>query len=394
MGEWATSGVTGLLVGGAVGLLLSVLFEDTLKKGLYRGRRKVRVRGRRARPPAPRETFSLGPLKTSHLVIEGDGVQEIAEESVTVIVEPSFVTLPPDVAARREEIAVEQAHRRAEGLPAAWNGPSYAIARFSVSRRPDDEAPEVFVRLRHSDFFTFLATQELDVVGADGQTLRERYLGGDPLKVEPFMSSSFGVNIAVVTADHRLLISRRSDRVQTARSLWSSSANEALSRSIDSAGRQEPSFHGVARRGLCEELSLDDDEYGLKLLTFCLDTATHQWGATFVARLHSLTSTELEERWSRGAPDAWEHDRHCFVRFVPEDVFRFVLAPERRDRWTATGPPLYFYALANEYGRARVEKAIRTVAREPAGRRRRGRRRAASGVDHVAAGEHGGNARR
>lgn len=376
--HWLSSGVTGLVVGSVVGLVLSVLFEDSLKATLTRFRR--RLRGRRQAGPAwvHRPTFELGSLRTSHLVLEGDGVAEIPEDMVHLIVDNEFVEVPPDVAARREGIAAEQEDRRARGESFSWNGPCYAIARFTSSRRADDEAPEVFMRLVHSDYYTFLATQELDRPGPDGGTLRARYLDGvDPLAVEPFMASSFGVNVAVVTADGKLVVSQRSAHLPVNAGLWSSSANEALSRTIDNAGRSVPSFHDVARRGLREELSIEAPEYDLKLLTFCVDVATNQWGATFIARLDRLTADQLEARWSRGTPDGWEHDRHCLVRFRPDEVIDFVLAPERVDQWTATGPALFYFALVNEFGKGPVERAV--VQHEQRRRRGlRGRRRTRS----------------
>jgi hypothetical protein len=364
----------GLLVGGLLGLVLSVLFEDSLKATFSRTRR--RLRGRRSPAPAwvQRPTFELGPLRTSHLVLEGDGTAEIPEDMIHLIVDNEFVELPPDVAARRDEIAAEQEALKAQGRTFSWNGACYAIARFTSSRRPDDEAPEIFMRLVHSDYYTFLATQELDRPTPEGATLRTRYLEGvDPLDVEPFMASSFGVNVAVVTKDGKLVVSQRSEHLPISAGLWSSSANEALSRTIDSAGRSVPSFHDVARRGLREELSLEEGEYDLMLLTFCVDVATNQWGATFIARLHRLTSDQLEARWSRGTPDGWEHDRHCLVRFRPSDVIDFILAPERISRWTATGPALFYFALVNEFGRGPVERAV--VQRTAGAGRRRSRLR-------------------
>lgn len=116
------------------------------------------------------------------------------------------------------------------------------------------------------------------------------------------MCGSFATNIALITNDGYLVVSRRSLSVGAFPGTWSASANEALSRTIDSEGRGTPNPYDVARRGLREELSVDPDEYTLSLLSFCVDVHEFQWGAIFVARLHGLTRDELGDRWGRGAP--------------------------------------------------------------------------------------------
>lgn len=69
-----------------------------------------------------------------------------------------------------------------------------------VSRVPPLESPAVTLRLKHSDYYTFLATQQLDRAFRDGSTLRGSYLDGrDPLTVPDFLRSSFGLNAAAAT---------------------------------------------------------------------------------------------------------------------------------------------------------------------------------------------------
>jgi hypothetical protein len=54
--------------------------------------------------------------------------------------------------------------------------PTYAVAGLSVDRYGIDEAPAVSLRLRESDYFTFLATQRLDRVLPDDRTGRHASL--------------------------------------------------------------------------------------------------------------------------------------------------------------------------------------------------------------------------
>jgi len=153
----------------------------------------------------PRRTcFSIGNQDTTMLIVEGDGEQVIAEQNVHVIVDPKPVVLPSEMKAWRAEILREQEQRAKAAHRHFWNGLNYAVSEFSVARTVPDEEPEIFFRLKPSDYGNFLASQQLDRRFGDGTTPRSRYLEpykGNPLEVPDFMCSSFGANAAVLTAD-------------------------------------------------------------------------------------------------------------------------------------------------------------------------------------------------
>jgi hypothetical protein len=358
-----SSGLWGLIIGALLGLALSVLFEEPLVR--LRGQLVRRVRSiRRIREPLYRDAFTLGPLQTSMLIVEGDGENVIHEEMVRVIVAEEMIQLPAELLAWKAEVANREEARRVAGEPFLWNGESYAVKGFVASRRPDDECPEVTLHLEFADYYTFLATQQLDRRFADGTTPRSRYVEGvPPERVPSFMAGSFGTNVAVVTSDRQVVFCRRSANVGSNPDLWSSSANEAISRSIDSSGRISPNVYNVARRGLKEELAIEPGEYHIRLLAFAIDTNLHQWGALFVAEMHDVTAAALSDRWSRGIADRFEHVEKTFVPFNPEAVLSFILAPDRRNCWTAVGPPLFYLALINVFGRSTVERGLGKVVR-------------------------------
>lgn len=360
-----SSGVLGLVVGATLGLVFTVLFEDALRQARTSVSSRIRRLRARGNLPNPATEFRLGPLQTSVLIVEGDGEQVIDEQAVRVLVDPAMVTLPDDIAQLRRDIAEQQDQRRRAGLHAHWNGPSYAVVGLSIERAGIDEAPGVCLRLKCTDYYTFLATQQLGTVLPSGTTVREKYLDPYPATRTPdFMSSSFGAYVAVVTADDHLVVTKRSSEVGAFPGLWDASANEALSRSLDSRGRTPPSLYDVARRGLHEELALDPAEYRLELLAFNLDRSTNQWGCMFAAFLHDMAAGELLGRGTRGIADKWEHDTVETVPFSIEAVIDYLMRSDRRDYWTPAAPPLYYLALVRRYGRARVERiAARTVTR-------------------------------
>lgn len=353
--------VTNGVVGAFIGMLFAVLFQQPLQDVWYRLRRRsasaLRSMRRREESGPAWSTFSLGPLQTSALIVEGDGDKPISQEAVHVHVLDGEVELPSDMAGWRAEIAEESERLRAEGRTPLWNGPRYAVESVDISRSALEESPEVHLRLRPTDYYTFLAAQQLDRRLPDGTTPRSRYLDPEkPLQAPDFLQCSFAVNVAVVTADDMLVVSRRSDRVRMAPGVWNSSVNEGLSRHIDSSGRSAPDLHAVARRGMREELALEPHEYTLELLAFVLDIHKRHWSGHFHARLKDLKSSDLQERMSRGVADRWEHETIEYVPFRPAAVVRYMLREDRVHRWAPLAPALFHLSLVHAFSRTLVER--------------------------------------
>ena len=360
------------VVGAVLGMLVAVLFQDPIQNSWYRLRTRSRsavrnLRRREESSPAWR-TFSLGPLHTSALIVEGDGESPIPAQAVYIQVLDEGIELPSDMAGWWAEIEEESERLRAEGRTPLWNGPRYAVETLDVSRTALEEQPEVHLRLRPTDYYTFLAAQQLDRRLPDGSTPRSRYLDpGDPLRAPAFLQCSFAVNIAVVTADDMLVVSQRSNRVRMAPGVWNSSVNEGMSRHIDSSGRSAPDLYAVARRGMWEELSIEPHEYALELLAFVLDVEKRHWSAHFYARLKDLTCEGLQARMSRGVADRWEHQTIDFVPFRPAAVIKYVLRADRIHRWAPLAPALFHLALVHVYSRTPVERAEAQIIRRMAG---------------------------
>ncbi|MFI6934476.1 translation initiation factor 2 [Streptomyces sp. NPDC050287] len=321
-----------------------------------------------------REHFRIGPLRTTCYVYEGDGTRPITERNLRVYYEADEpVYVPEDVRRWRQEIEDEQRTRAVAGRDRRWNHPRFAVETVAVTRSDEREDPIVEIRFSPTDYFTFLASQQLDRPLEEGEgaglTLREHYLDGkDPVVVNGFVSASFGANVAVVTGrDQKMLFSRRSATVGGNPGQWNSSANEGLSGEHDLKDGV-PDLFGAARRALREELAVHEgDACELELLSFAMDTKLHQWAAFFLAVLPDLSEEKLRDRWSRGVDDKWEHSEFRFVPAEPDEVLGFMLSPQVRDQWTACGPALFQHALVRLMtkrledagkGRLAVEKAI------------------------------------
>ncbi|MEU4694722.1 hypothetical protein [Actinoplanes sp. NPDC023714] len=364
--ESASSGPWGILVGAAFGVVASVLFEErllTIRRGTARRARMLRSKLRRGEPDRS-DLFALGPITTSMRLVEGDGTQVIDEQRIRIMVTPRAVEVPEEIRPWIDEVAAEQEARRQRGEPAFWNGPRYAVEGLSIGRSPIAEHPEICLRLLESDYYTFLATQQLDRPLPGGGTLRERYLdGADPATAPAFLCSSFGANVALITADEQLIFARRGSGVATRPGLWGPSANEALSRHLDSDGRSAPELYRLMRRGICEELAIEPDEYLLELLAFFVDTEQQQWGSAFVGSLRSVTAAEVLARRSRGVPDKWESEELRMVPFQIGPVLEFLAAEHRAGTLTSYLPAVVHLALVHRFGRRAVERAAAKMPR-------------------------------
>ncbi|KDN80615.1 hypothetical protein [Kitasatospora cheerisanensis] len=320
------------------------------------------------------ELFRIGSLHTTCYVYEGDGTRPISERNLRIYFEAADpVYVPEEVRRWRQEIEDEQHTRAVAGRDRRWNHPRFAVETVAVTRSDDREDPIVEIRFSPTDYFTFLAAQQLDRRLEEGEgagkTLREHYLDGrNPVLVNGFLSASFGANVAVVTGrDQKMLFSRRSATVGGNAGNWNSSANEGLSGEHDLKDGV-PDLFGAARRALREELAVHEgDACELELLSFAMDTERHQWAAFFLAVLPDLGEERLRGRWSRGIDDRWEHSEFRFVPAEADEVIAFMLSPETRGHWTACGPALFQHALVRLMtqrlgnagkGRLAVEKAI------------------------------------
>jgi len=126
--------VTNGVVGAVLGMLFAVLFQQPLQDAWYRLRRRsrsaIRSLGRQEESGPAWRTFSLGPLQTSALIVEGDGDALIPPETVFVHVLDEEVALPPEMASWRDEIAEESERLRQEGRTPLWNGSRNARGFF------------------------------------------------------------------------------------------------------------------------------------------------------------------------------------------------------------------------------------------------------------------------
>jgi hypothetical protein len=367
--------VVGTLGGGIVGVVAGVLFEDVLRQRLERVKKwRLRQHGEReiARaanmPVTFGDTFSFGSLKTTIFLVDGNGETPFRRSNIKILLSQDPVEFPEELRTFKHEVELRERRKKRAGQQHLWNGANYAVRSCAVTRTGLTEESEMRLGLQPSDYYNFLAAKEsLDtVIPKYGKTVREYYL--DPFywnRPVPFLSSSFGVNVTLITADDQLVVCKRSELVGSRPLEYTVSANEGLSRGIDDAGGNPPDLYECGYRALREELGIEKDEVDrLDILAFIIDLQWHQWGCLGTASLGELTYPELRNRYNRAPKDKFENIELDHVVFAPKPVAQYVLDRSRRDQWYGGAPVSFYLSLVASYGRHAVERAIKEADRQ------------------------------
>ena len=297
--------------------------------------------------------FQIGTRRGTWFPLDGDGTVEYRLEHITTHYIPSVEQLPEELLKRKEKIAQEQQERKAQGLPFAWNGDTYNLARFVIGREPVHEEMTLDLWFRPSDYYTFLATNK----SLDDPAIRMKYLN-EPNWYEPipFFSNSFGVALVVITKDDYCLLTQRSPYQAIQANLYSAAAVvESLSRPVDKRTDSfAPDLYRCACRGLAEELGLleqvDFFPKDILFLNFGVNTTNALWALRGMVRVQR-TCQEILDKWSKGVKDKLENQKLYPLPFTPGDYIQFITEHKM------VGESLY-YALVHEFGREKVEQVL------------------------------------
>ena len=305
------------------------------------------------RPIMSNGLFQIGKLQGTWFPLDGDGTAEYRLANITTHYIAAIEELPEELQRRKEQIAQEQQERKAQGLPFAWNGDTYNLARFVIGREPVHEEMTLDLWFRPSDYYTFLATNK----SLDDPAIRTKYLQ-EPNWYEPipFFSHSFGIALVVVTKDDYCLLTQRSPYQAIQANLYSAAAVvESLSRPVDKRTDSfAPDLYRCACRGLAEELGLlehvDFLPRDILFLNFGVNTANALWALRGMVRVQR-TCQEILDKWSKGVKDKVENQKLYPLPFTPENYIQFITEHQM------VGESLY-YALVHEFGREQVERVL------------------------------------
>jgi hypothetical protein len=276
--------------------------------------------------------------------------------------EPAY---PPEIEASLEALRQDIAQREAMGDDVPYDSEDFKLLRFHVSSRTGRlEEPRLVLHFGPTTYYRMLATdQRLDVpltVGGRTFTLRERYAAGVDLRVAPVaeLATQWGVGIAVVTADHFVLVSERGNTA-VAPHVFFPAVAEGATRALDTATNGAPDHARLAARGIEEELGVPLRPEELTWLSFGANSCLCEYA--LIGRVDTpFTVEEIDRRRALGAAkDAWETRRLHAVPFTPQAVAEFCAQPERR--FSAFALITLVHALMHEFGVTRTDAAFAGV---------------------------------
>ncbi len=271
-------------------------------------------------------------------------------------------TYPPEVEESFQALQQDIVRRAAAGEDVPYDSDDFKLVRFHVSSRTRRlEEPKLVLHFAPTTYYRMLATdQRLDVPMTHGGrtfTLRERFASGTDLRVAPVaeLATHWGVGLAVVTADHFLLISERGNTAVDPHIFFPSVA-EGATRAMDGGENGAPDHLNTARRGLKEELGILLTQEELAWLSFGANTYLCEYA--LIGRVDTpFTVEEIERRRALGAAkDSWETRRLHAVEFTPPAVAAFCSQPGRR--FSAFALITFVHALMHEYGVVKTEAAF------------------------------------
>lgn len=356
-------------VSGPLWMVLGALVDEPLKKAWRSVYRKGRRVARRLIAPAGRhstkEFLCLGDnLRQGWVVLDTTNGKGYSRQNLVARFVDEPTMLPPIVQELRRRVEEEASREHGLGGIKVWNGGRYYLRSFTLTRQPDEEEPRLIFWFGPSDYYNFLATslsldRRLEVDGT-ATTLREMYLKDADPWAQPVshLAHSFGINLAVITTDNYLLLTRRSRHVSSRPSTWNVAVNEGLQRPADKDEAGNPDFYKAAVRGVYEELgvSLRETTGDWPLfLSFGLDWELYQYALLGRVRLN-LTLKEARDCWELNTRDKWEGELHA----IPCTLKHFGEFLKSHGPWSPAGVVCIIHTLMAEEG-VTIEAAIREL---------------------------------
>lgn len=290
-----------------------------------------------ARAASGEATFRIGPASVPYTVITV--VLPYDARDIHVRYQPGLYSPLPEIVSLREQLVREIEERAARDPDYAkpHNSLKWKVVHFNYgSRRLEDgdEHPELHILFTDTDYYSQMVTNN----AVHGSSVRDAFMSGVDLAVEPVneFASVFGVTIAVVTKDRKLVLMRRSQQTQIGPGQLAVVSEGGL-RPRDGGASGGPDPYKVARRALVEELGVDGDRAKVSLLSFGVDSRTAIYNMIGRADVEEPYD-EIVDAWRSAPPqDKWEHKRAgadiTSVEFSP-DAFASYWAKHGSISWS------------------------------------------------------------
>jgi hypothetical protein len=236
-----------------------------------------------------------------------------------------------DVPEWHEEVAAQRRRGTA--------GRNCYLVSLDVDHGEHPDAHRCRMVLAESDYAQCLANYE---VSRQNPTLAAKVAALLDRDMYPLLDSCpptlFFASIVVISSNGQLLLLRRSSSVRTDAQTWSVGINETM-KYDDEPGREEDLF-ALARRGLREEVGLEEEDYGAVVPTW-LGWSDPDCAFVAVALVRTrLSEAEIDERRSH-CHSVYEHDATAWLplnRKTVSTIVRNEPSPDGGRAWIYLAP--------------------------------------------------------
>lgn len=299
--------------------------------------------------------FSFGRLKTTAVVLDGDGAEAYLPANIRTHYDPQPAQFFDEILQAKKQIEIEQEEKQQKGEPSQWNGEKYHLSHIVISREPVHENMTLGLWLKPRDHYIGLATRRC----LDNPAFRKKYVPDDWSTPVVGMSCSLGVDITVISSDGYVFLTQRGQHQSVHQNMFHTSVSEAVSPSLDrSVTGREPDLYQCAQRGISEELGihepLDFSLSDIQFLSFSVDTHYALYGLRGMVRVNKSVEDILRD-WQAGVKDKIENKKMFAVPFTLQEVCSFVFSHQP---FSPSGLVCLYHTLVHEFGREQVNSII------------------------------------
>ena len=315
---------------------------------------------------------TIGGRKTSFVICGGSGEFFYDRDAVQVRYDDSLVQLPEELKRLRDDIESRELQKKEQGLKHMYNTHQVALTNAFQTNSDFVEKPYPVFHFKRSDYYNFQATVgSLDTqILSNGKTIREEYIDNEIQDLHlpsSILSQGVGMVLTVVTADERIILTRRRHDTGIRPNELDVSVVEAIDPyqdALDDSYGVENKYKTIdlykaAFRGLKEELGIIVKPDQIHLLGFGVDLDYYQWNIIGTVETE-LTSEQVLEKKSSGIHGLNELSKIEFIQHHPVKVAELL-----RDQplWSTAQIALYWtiiYNLGNP-AKTSTEKVFHSV---------------------------------
>ncbi len=244
-----------------------------------------------------------------------------------------------------------------------YNSEGLGLVRFETRLRAGaEERPTLNLQFVLTDFVASMASdQRLDLDFVDPElnvtTIRKKYFRDHDLRKAPYpgVSCHFGIQLAVITSDSKLIIPTRGDTM-VSRGLVAPSVAEGALPTSDAPAVNSYDPNRTALRGLAEELGVLSDP-PILWLSFGANWLTGQYALVGLCRLDESFEDVAQLHRAAVPRDNWENASIESVEFSPEGLRDYVIQHPKA-QWSPFACVAFTHALVHEFGLKHVARCL------------------------------------